>query len=67
MTVEEALKVLQKALREDGKEPGSYYYSWQANIAVCIQDVWNEKKPFVNMYEISNEGAKRFLDLLLRE
>jgi len=63
MNTAEAIQALQKALKEDE----GYYQVWQANIAVCIQDVWNKEKPSVDVHKISNEGAKRFLDLLLRE
>jgi len=70
-----AVGALIKALIED-KSEGSYYYSWQANIAMAFQDEYNRKKerfrimgptfaPFEpNIHEISNEAAKNFLDLL---
>lgn len=38
-----AIEVLQKHLSED-KSEGSYYHSWQANIAVAFQDEWNRSK-----------------------
>lgn len=52
-------------LRKD-KSEGSYYYSWQANIAVAMQDAYEYAEDKTNIHAISNEGAKRFLDLLIR-
>jgi hypothetical protein len=51
-------------LRKDNSE-GSYYYSWQANIAVAMQDAYNDAKDKADIHKISNDGAKRFLDLLI--
>ena len=72
--LKQAVDVLCKALNKD-KSEGSYYHSWQANIAVQFQDEchrWMErnntgvitKKGF---HEISNNAAKEFLDLLTKE
>lgn len=75
MELQEAIKVLQKHLRED-KSEGSYYYSWQANIAVCFQDeFWKsfaeqDEELFLKIessliHSISNQAAKNFLDNLI--
>lgn len=61
----DAVGVLIKALKED-KSEGSYYYSWQANIAVAMQDAFKDAENKTDMHKISNDGAKRFLDLLVR-
>lgn len=53
------------------KSEGSYYYSWQANIAMSILDQLVDEKllmPGSRLYtyfhEAANNGAKRFLDQL---
>ena len=69
-TLQEAIKVLQKHLRED-KSEGSYYHSWQANIAMAFQDeVCINPAHFADEYdfkEISNKAAKNFLNNLIKE
>jgi len=52
-------------LRKD-KSNGSYYYSWQANIAVAMQDAYDRAEDKNDIHKISNDGAKAFLDLLIR-
>lgn len=37
MDLEQAIHILQKALIKD-TTPGSYYYSWQSNIAMAVVD-----------------------------
>jgi len=56
------IEKLIEELRKD-KEPGSYYYSWQANIAMAMFDELDGKIT----KEEANRGAKRFLELLIRE
>ena len=57
-----AMSVLVKVLRKD-KERGSYYYGWQSNIAMAMFDTEGN----TNSNEICNEGAKNFLEFLIRE
>lgn len=60
ITVESAMKVLIKALKED-KAPGSYYHGWQSNLACTImdyEDIDNDQ---------ANKIAKSFLELLIKE
>lgn len=60
-----AIDTLVRALEED-KEPGSYYFGWQSNIAMAFYDEYRRRKP-QNLHEIaevSNEAAKNFLNLL---
>lgn len=67
------LKVIIEALRAD-KTPGSYYHSWQANIAMAFKDEWDrqsKKKDYarlntMDVHEVANTAAKNFLDLLCR-
>ena len=59
------IKKLLSELRKD-KSNGSYYYSWQANIAVAMQDAFSDAEDKTDIHAISNNGAKRFLDLLIR-
>lgn len=75
--LKEAVETLCQALRED-KTEGSYYYSWQANIAMAFWDEASHEqyKGEVNGWEgamldkkelhiIANNAAKRFLDSLI--
>ena len=68
-TLEEAIKVLQKHLRED-KSEGSYYYSWQANIAMAFYDEARRQYPetyAIDFHNVANLAAKNFLDNLIKE
>ena len=63
-----AVGALIKALSED-KSEGSYYYSWQANIAMAFKDEWERydekgycKKEHLHM--VANNAAKNFLNML---
>ena len=55
------------------KKDSDFYYAYQSNIAVKFQDEYkkfknksNNKKPnFDDIHYISNEAAKKFLDLLI--
>lgn len=54
---------------EKDKSEGSYYYSWQANIAMAFQDEYRKEfgdspKMRVFMHEVSNNAAKNFLNML---
>ncbi len=59
MKVYEAIERIQKELSIDKRE-GSYYHSWQCNIAMAIRD--NVKRA---THEEANVAAKAFLELLL--
>jgi chromosome segregation ATPase len=70
ITTKEAMDRLREDLSED-KNPGSYYHSWQCNIAMSFFDVCRQNKDKVkvstkNLHEISNKAAKNFLDLLIK-
>lgn len=58
------------AMRED-KTEGSYYYSWQANIAMSFFDQFlNDHEGVLTqrqVSEVANKAAKRFLDLLISQ
>jgi hypothetical protein len=60
MKLPKAIKTLVTAMNDDE----GYQYTWQANIAVCMQDAYKSAKNKDDIYGISNDGAKRFLDLL---
>jgi hypothetical protein len=73
--VYKAVETLCEELAKD-KSEGSYYYSWQANIAMSFQDeFWRTvEKEDKNIYgnievplvqKIANEAAKNFLNLLI--
>lgn len=70
--LKEAIKVLQKHLKED-KSEGSYY-SWQANIAMAFVDEfgrhpgeYTSNVEYPLLIEIANQAAINFLDLLIKE
>lgn len=56
-------KDLVKALKKD-KE---LFYGWQSNIAVAMQDAYANSGNKEDIHKISNEGAKNFLNLLIKE
>lgn len=60
----EAFDVVTQQLREDS----GYYQAWQSNIAVAFQDTlkWAGYQ-FPELYKLSNDSAKRFLDLLIEK
>jgi hypothetical protein len=72
--LQKAVEILIAELAKD-KSEGSYYYSWQANIAMAFQDEFNRYAASkeiegtamnFNIHQISNTAAKNFLDLLCR-
>jgi len=66
MEIKKAIQTLVKALNEDE----DYRYSWQANIAVAMQDEYrsiphDKYESFGEMvHDLTNGGAKRFLNIL---
>lgn len=73
--LKQAVEALCKALAED-KAEGSYYYAWQANIAMAFKDEYDQsanldelyphQKSHINIHEIANNAAKNFLDMLIK-
>ena len=65
-----AIKVLINELAKD-KSPGSYYYTWQANIAMTFKDRYQQLNPnlsdtsFDILHNIANNAAMDFLDLFI--
>lgn len=62
-----SIELLRKTLAED-KTPGSYYYTWQSNIAMSFMDELPEsirRYAYSDMHEIANKAAIRFLDNLI--
>jgi hypothetical protein len=75
--LKQAVATLIQALRED-KSPNSYYYAWQANIAMAFQDVMPYKTvtysgepvavlTHADAHYYANEAAKNFLNLLTKD
>jgi len=70
-TIKESMEVIIDAMLED-KEEGSYYYSWQANIAMAFKDEYERFNPNMQdgnkhiLHMIANNAAKNFLDTLCR-
>ena len=62
-----AVGVLINALAED-KSEGSYYYSWQANIACAIMDTFPRIYTASGemTHPLANDAAKKFLENLIR-
>ena len=64
-----AVTALIKALSQD-KTEGSYYYSWQANIAMAFKDEWDREQFQQSqqdgeaVHRLANQAAKNFLNLL---
>lgn len=66
--LKEAVKTLCEALSED-KSEGSYYYSWQANIAMAFKDEYDRDAALPELkdiHHIANQAAKNFLDTLIK-
>jgi hypothetical protein len=61
-----------KELKKD-KSEGSYYHSWQANIAMAIYDEYQReksKKSYLNnndIHRICNQGAENFINLIIKK
>ena len=60
MKLEKAISCLSKNLSAD-KTPGSYYHTWQSNIAMSIMD-----NTMYVTHEEANNAAKAFLELLIK-
>ncbi len=63
MTLKEAATMVADEMAKD-KEPGSYYFSWQSNIAMSIKDECSDRGIELD-HETVNACAKRFLDLFI--
>lgn len=63
ISVEKAVDRLIEELRADK----GFYYTWQSNIAMSILDVWHADRNGAELdnHKVVNDGAKRFLDLLI--
>lgn len=64
--LKEAVSVLVTELNAD-KSEGSYYHTWQANIAMCFFDECKEQGSQMEssaLAKLCNDGAKRFLEHL---
>jgi hypothetical protein len=69
MTTKDAINHLTTELAKD-KSEGSYYHTWQANIAMSFYDEFSREHPdnygtFKLLHQIANQAAKNFLDLLI--
>lgn len=69
-----SIQTLREELVKD-KSEGSYYHTWQANIAMAFVDAFEQdsdvhlriKMLKYEVKEIANVAAKRFLDQLIEE
>jgi len=59
ISISDAMNIIKNALKED-KTEGSYYYSWQSNIACSIMDNSNLE------HDKANEISIKFLESLIR-
>lgn len=72
MNTKDAIDHLREDLSKD-KSEGSYYHTWQANIAMCFYDECerfrkaNHKKSITprQFAEVGHNAAKNFIDLLI--
>ena len=61
----DAFKVVAAALRRDK----SYFYSWQANIAMAYIDTGSQqgsRDSYIKRHKIANDAAIYFLNLLIK-
>lgn len=69
--MENKLKEAVELLCENLKSDETYYYSWQANIAMAFKDEYARNSPvgsrLDNLHELSNNAAKNFLNQLIAE
>jgi len=69
ITVADAIARIRLELEKD-KAPGSYYYAWQANIAMCFYDAYKtycndgQMSGMAYIHEIANKAAINFLTIL---
>lgn len=73
ITVADAVERIRLELLKD-KEPGSYYYAWQCNLAMCFYDEIRQSykdndapmDPILeqNLHRYSTNAAKRFIEIL---
>lgn len=67
-SVEKAVERITAEMIKD-KSEGSYYHSWQCNIAMAFRDEWerHDTSKYVkseHLHMVANNAAKNFLDLL---
>jgi hypothetical protein len=64
-SVPKAMERIIKELSED-KSEGSYYYSWQANVAMAFKDEFQRNYDIDkgNIHQVANNAARNFLDML---
>ena len=78
-SVKDAMNVICSALAENPL-PGSYYHSWQCNIAMAFYDEYKRNEEWVSnkhlegqtateidISEIANNAAKNFLNMLIMQ
>jgi hypothetical protein len=64
--LKQSIEILCEELRNDP----SYFYSWQANIAVAFQDAYHRELTVhtrETIHKISNEAATEFLNILIKK
>lgn len=61
ITVKQAVDRLCQELKNDPE----LYYAYQANIAMAFYDEYRKSVKDKTIHEISNDAAKRFLNLLI--
>jgi hypothetical protein len=73
VSIPAAITALSAELRKDQSE-GSYYYTWQANIAMTLLDTFERASLitqgtalYTEYHKACNEGAKEFLNLLMKD
>ncbi len=73
VSIPAAIAALSEELRKDQSE-GSYYYSWQANIGMTLLDTFERTglisqgtALYTEYSKACNEGAKSFLNLLMKD
>ena len=65
------IEQMRESVAKEGKEGGSWYHTYQANIAMAFYDTYCNSKPHTSkrtkaeIHNIANRAAMNFLDLLL--
>jgi len=69
-TLQDAINRIRLELQKD-KQPGSYYHTWQCNIAMCFYDAYRHRWAFPEdhgimqaIHETANQAAVNFLEIL---
>jgi len=66
--VSKAFKVIQKAMHDEGVEPGSYAHAWHCNVAMMCSDAIHQAdivddNCMDEIHAVCNDAASRFMKI----